>query len=102
DRACRVDVDPGGTVVHFQVVDLDVEKVRSQLADELSRPVTDLEVFVWLRRCGFVRFNNLWITDTRSLRKMHPIFRDISANIEEKDEKELVESSAEFQPQRHR
>ena len=50
----------------FRVVQIDVEKVRGQLAAELGRAVTDIEVIVWLRRCGFVQHNSRWVADVSS------------------------------------
>ena len=36
--------------MQLHTVEIDVEKVRAQLAGELNRMVSDLEVSMWLRR----------------------------------------------------
>jgi hypothetical protein len=54
--------------VDFHPVSIDVERVRAQMASELNRGVTDIEVIVWLRRCGFILYDGRWIADTSAMR----------------------------------
>jgi len=56
----------------FRAVDIDVERIRAQMSDELNDEVTDIEVIVWLRRCGFVQHNGRWITDVSMPRQLSP------------------------------
>ena len=56
----------------FQAVDIDIERIRAQMSDELNDEVTDIEVIVWLRRCGFVQHNGRWITDVSIPRLLTP------------------------------
>ena len=51
----------------FQPVQIDEQSVRAQLSNELERDVTDIEVIVWLRRCGFVQYNGRWYADVSTL-----------------------------------
>lgn len=88
--------------MRFQVIDLNVEKVRAQLADELSRPVSDIEVFVWLRRSGLVRFNDVWMTDMSVLDRLHPILRDIPGVLANADCIDSDQASEERRYHRHR
>ena len=48
--------------MQLHTVAIDVEDVRAQLAGELNRAVSDDEVSIWLRRCGFVEINGRWIS----------------------------------------
>ena len=48
--------------MQLHTVAIDVESVRAQLAGELNRVVSDLEVSMWLQRCGFVQKNGRWIS----------------------------------------
>jgi hypothetical protein len=47
--------------MQLNTVAIDVESVRAQLACELNRPISDVEVHLWLGRCGFVEKNGRWI-----------------------------------------
>lgn len=49
--------------MHLHPVAIDIERVRSQLSNELSRAVSDSEVILWLRRCGYVQHNGKWVSD---------------------------------------
>ena len=48
--------------MQLHTVEIDVEKVRAQLAGELNRTVSDLEVSMWLRRSGYFRKSGRWIS----------------------------------------
>jgi len=53
-----------------EIVVIDVESVRSQLSSELCRPVSDLEVGLWLGRCGYRLHNGQWVAEvTQSSRR---------------------------------
>ncbi len=49
----------------FRAVEVDVEKVRRQMSDELNRPVADVELAIWLRQCGAISYSGRWMTITR-------------------------------------
>ena len=51
-------------------VAIDVESVRAQLAIELSREISDVEVSMWLQRSGYVRKGERWISQ-RPLETAH-------------------------------
>ncbi len=52
--------------MQLHTVAIDVESVRAQLSAELTRPVTDIELFIWLRRCGYVQRDGKWVISARS------------------------------------
>lgn len=62
----------------FQPVQIDEQAVRAQLSDELEREVTDIEVIVWLRRCGYVQYNGSWYADVSSLAGLPPGSRGLA------------------------
>ena len=47
--------------MQYHLIPVDTESVRAQLCNELNRSVTDLDVVVWLRRCGCVEDNGRWV-----------------------------------------
>lgn len=61
-------------MMDFRNVDIDVERIRAQMSDELDEEVTDIEVIVWLRRCGFVQHNGRWVADVSVPRPLVPAF----------------------------
>ena len=54
-------------MLDYRFVDIDLAYVRKQMSDELEREVTDIEVNVWLRRCGFIQYDGRWLADSQGL-----------------------------------
>ncbi len=50
-------------MLDYKTIDLDVEQVRQQMAGELDREVTELEVRLWLREQGFHYAMGIWYAD---------------------------------------
>lgn len=56
--------------MQLHTVVIDIDRVRAQLAAELNRPVSDLEVSFWLDRSGYILKDGRWIS-TRPRQTAH-------------------------------
>lgn len=58
-------------MIDYKNVNLDVAHIQGQLATALERPVTEIEIHVWLRRAGFIRSDGgCWFADAEALESL--------------------------------
>ena len=65
-------------MLDYEAIDLDPEQVRRQMSDELGRTVSDVELQLWLRECGFYCVQSIWYADSIARQKL-PIYCEVDA-----------------------